>query len=57
VWSMNPRLALLSLTSLLVFAACANHPPQTASGRPLKLETVYRPDRQPIYQYRPVDQQ
>jgi hypothetical protein len=45
----------LLLLCALFFTACANEPPHTASGRKLKLETIHRPNRPPVYMYRAVD--
>ncbi|MGB8167201.1 MAG: hypothetical protein WCF18_06890 [Chthoniobacteraceae bacterium] len=45
----------LLFLSALFLSACANEPPRDASGRKLKLETIHRPHRAPIYQYRPAE--
>ena len=47
--------ASLLLVGALLFAACANEPPRSASGRRLKLETIRRPHMATIYQYRETE--
>jgi hypothetical protein len=48
---------LLPLLAVIVLSACAHHPPQTASGKKLKLETIdHGPMRLKTYVYRKVDE-
>jgi hypothetical protein len=44
--------ACLLLLGVLVFTACAHERPRP--DRHLTLQTIYRPDRPPIYLYRDV---
>lgn len=49
------RITLL-LAVLVAATSCANHPPQTASHKKLKLETIdHGPYRPKTYLYREVD--
>jgi len=45
---------MLPVAMLLILAGCVNEPPQTHSGRKLKLETI-RHDFATTYVYREVD--
>jgi len=50
---MKPRL-IVPAAMLLFLASCVNQPPQSHSGRKLKLETI-RHDFATTYVYREVD--
>ena len=54
---MKPRILVFPLLALalLPLAGCANNPPRDADGNELKLHTIYRPDRPPVYQFRKAD--
>lgn len=53
---MKPLPASLLLLSSLLLTACASEPQRTASGRPLKLETIRRPYGPTVYAFRPVNE-
>jgi hypothetical protein len=44
----------LWLIGTLFLTACANEPVRNASGHELKLETIRRPNRPPVYGFREV---